>query len=43
MDRGENDVENLVVYECNACLRRSINMQRGSFGLSDFYIRVLHT
>ena len=36
LDQGENDVKGSLVSECNACLRHRINMQHGSFGLSDF-------
>ena len=36
VDRGENDVKDSLVEECNACVRDWINMQHGSFGLSDF-------
>ena len=36
LGRGENDVKDSLVEECNACVRGWINMQHESFGLSDF-------
>ena len=36
LGRGENDIQDLLVKECNACARGWINVQQGSFGISDF-------
>ena len=42
LDRGENDVKDSLVYECNACVHGWINRQHGSFKLAFCINNKLH-